>query len=538
MRWAAVPGWDDPAHLYKVFLISERPLHLLGRLLVRRQLRRRHLRLPLLLARSVGAGQGDRRPRRRRRPRRCSTCTSGTCGRSTTRWPSWLFVGDDGRLPRPRPGPVRAGARAHAGRHGAAGSRPSAAGRRARWPSASSPIPWRSSSAASSCWPTLLARPGTRRRYLVFFAAVAPFARAARSRGDRLRRARQLPQRDVTADAVPRLRPRRRGPGRRERRPPSPAVRHPVRHVRLRVRGRRSSRRAVRSATTSAASSSSSALPLLVPASPLTAAAAVPLRRSGGHPHRALRLLQISSPYSHFTKPEERPQTRATYFAPALPAARQLYDPDYRLHVVALRRHWESYYFPRAGYRHHARLVPAGRRDPQRALLRTYDAAAYVAWLRSMGVKYIFVPQALRRSLEPASRPHPARSPAFAEVEETGAGPSTSCWSRDPIVVGRDGGTAHVRRFGHQRPRHSRSTRPARYLVKVSWSPYWKLEGGQGRSRAGPADCHPVAGARRRHVTLRFQVTPDAVVDQVLAAAGPLVQPSGRASLRGIQSPT
>ena len=216
----------------------------------------------------------------------------------------------------------------------------------------------------------VLARPGTRRRYLVFFAAAGAVRSAAASRGDRLRGARQLPQRDVTAHALPRLRPRRRGPGRRERRPPSPAVRDPVRHVRLRLRG------VVRHAGQSAWQQHRPLLHGLRPctarsASPLTAAAAVPLRRSGGHPHRALRppadqralqpLHQAGGAppdARHLLRP--RAPGRATALRPRLPPARRGAAPPLGVLLLSAGR-----------LSHHARLVPAGRRDPQRALLRT-----------------------------------------------------------------------------------------------------------------------------------------------------------------------
>ena len=61
-------------------------------------------------------------------------------------------------------------------------------------------------------------------------------------------------------------------------------------------------------------------------------------------------LLQISSAYNHYTNHSDLRATEASYFAPALAAAETLHDPDHRVHVVALRRHWEALYFPEAGY--------------------------------------------------------------------------------------------------------------------------------------------------------------------------------------------
>ena len=89
-------------------------------------------------------------------------------------------------------------------------------------------------------------------------------------------------------------------------------------------------------------------------------------------------------------------------------------DAQHRLHVVALSKHWEAYYFPRAGYAitrgwyrqedavHNALFLPP-----------RYDAGRYVAWLRSMGVRYVFLPHA---PLDFSSTGEPAilaGSPAF-----------------------------------------------------------------------------------------------------------------------------
>ena len=133
-------------------------------------------------------------------------------------------------------------------------------------------------------------------------------------------------------------------------------------------------------------------------------------------------LLQFGTATSHFLNAVERPQTTREYFAPALAAAKDLYDPDYRFHVVALRRHWEALYFPEAGYPITRGWYRQADAIHNSLFYTPYDAAEYVAWLQSMGVQYIFSP--VEGPLDPWSR-REARllesSPAFAFVEQTGA---------------------------------------------------------------------------------------------------------------------
>ena len=97
---------------------------------------------------------------------------------------------------------------------------------------------------------------------------------------------------------------------------------------------------------------------------------------------------------------------RAPFFAPALAFATAHADPDYRIHVVALWKHGEARFFPQAGLAITRGWYRQADAHPQRALLHaTTPSAQYVAWLRDMGVEYVFVPNA---KLDPWSRREPA----------------------------------------------------------------------------------------------------------------------------------
>ncbi len=230
-------------------------------------------------------------------------------------------------------------------------------------------------------------------------------------------------------------------------------------------------------------------------------------------------LLQISTPYSHFTRTNEWPQTTEHFFAPAIAEARQLYDPNYRIHVVALRRHWEAAYFPEAG-------IPITRGWYRQAdaihnslFYTTYDEAAYIAWLRRMGVQYIFLPHA---PLDVWSN-HEARlletSPAFAPVTRAGAWSVYRLRVAEPIVVGLDGGAADVLTMQHLWFT-VRVDRPGSYLVKVTWSPYWTVHGAAARLTPTPDRFMVLHATRAGTYTLRIDVTLARALHEVGARLG------------------
>ncbi len=230
-------------------------------------------------------------------------------------------------------------------------------------------------------------------------------------------------------------------------------------------------------------------------------------------------LLQLSAPYEHFTNREERPQTRASYFAPALTAAKRLHDPDYRFHVVALRRHWEAYYFPHAGYAITRGWYRQADAIHNGLFYTTYGAAAYVAWLRSMGVKYVFLP---RDTVDAWSRREVrilSSSPAFDVVQQAGDWTIYELRGARPIIVGSGGRSADIARMGHEEVTFTVDA-PGHYLVKVTWSPYWLLEEGPGTLRRGPGGFVVLDAAQAGAYAMRFRVTMGEAVTQVGATLG------------------
>ena len=137
--------------------------------------------------------------------------------------------------------------------------------------------------------------------------------------------------------------------------------------------------------------------------------------------------------------------------------------------------HWESYYFPAAGfpitrgwYRQADALHNGELYDEQ------LDAEAYALWLRRMGVEYVFVPHA---PLVDTSRREAALLGGSEEFELTYRGAEWSVYRLldcEPLVVPFGRADPQVYAMDHTSIRFG-VTRPGPYLVKVTWSPYWRL---------------------------------------------------------------
>jgi hypothetical protein len=219
----------------------------------------------------------------------------------------------------------------------------------------------------------------------------------------------------------------------------------------------------------------------------------------------AVAAVQLAAPVGELLRVGDAAQTRRAFFAPALAFAARDYDPDFRYHVVALRLHWEACYFPQAG-------LPITR-----GWFRQYDwqhnallyhapgPAAYVAWLRDLGVSDVFVPRA---ALDMSSTAEPslivssgAFMRVFADADWTvyrlrhpaplvvafGAAvstpPATTAPARGAAVtaVTHDTVTVTVRRVGS-------------YVVKFTWTPYWRLAAPVGSGGIPAGSVAPAPG--------------------------------------------
>lgn len=216
-------------------------------------------------------------------------------------------------------------------------------------------------------------------------------------------------------------------------------------------------------------------------------------------------LIQLGTPLEHLFGRGDLPQTRASFFTPALTVAAERCDANHRIHVVALRRHWEAYYFPRAGYAITRGWYRQADAIHNGIFYTNYNAAAYATWLRRMGVEYVFLADAPLDLWSQREARLLRTSPEFEAVEQAGAWTIYRVARAQGLAVGLDGGQARVTSLRH-RAFSVTVDRPGAYLIKVTWSPYWRLWG-SGSLSAGPERFVRLEAPRAGVYTATFEVT-------------------------------
>ena len=189
---------------------------------------------------------------------------------------------------------------------------------------------------------------------------------------------------------------------------------------------------------------------------------------------------QMVPPASQYFRVAEQPSTQAAIFTPALSFAARHYDPNYRFDVVALQTHWEAYYFPVNGFPITRGWYRQADALHNQVLSGSFSAAAYTAWLRQMGVKYVFLPNA----------PLDWSGPRETHILQTAAD-FTRIWgdsewtvyelkNPSPMAVGLNGQPdAKVVSLLHQAI-YLQVPRAGDYLIKITYSPYWQITEGTG----------------------------------------------------------
>ncbi len=234
-------------------------------------------------------------------------------------------------------------------------------------------------------------------------------------------------------------------------------------------------------------------------------------------------IIQVSVPYSHFTRREELTQTERSFFEPALSVAAERHDVEHRIHVVALCRHWEAVFFPEAGYPITRGWYRQADAIHNSILATSYSEQQYVAWLRRMGVEYIYVPHTPLDLWGEREASLLARSSAFEAIAQPGSWTVYRLRHAEPLAVGLGGGRARLLALEHQSLR-VRVDRPGRYLLKVTWSPYWRVERGEGHLSSTPDRLVLLSADRAGDYDVHLRVTAAAVVAQI---RGRLLHPLG-----------
>ena len=222
------------------------------------------------------------------------------------------------------------------------------------------------------------------------------------------------------------------------------------------------------------------------------------------------------------------PSANASFWQPAVGFLRAHLTASYRVEAVDTRHHWAAVYLPVASIP----LVRGWFRQddfPQdRPLYEPLTAAGYVAWLRSLGARYVVLTDvtadysaagevALLRSGRSGLRPvFHSRGLKILRVP-----------SPRPIVTGAAG--ARILAFGRDRIVLHLS-RPGRYRIAVHSSPYWNASSGC-LSRA-PDGMLQLSLRRAGTVRLSFALTFSRVLDvatgdERAACPRPLVSSTG-----------
>jgi hypothetical protein len=179
----------------------------------------------------------------------------------------------------------------------------------------------------------------------------------------------------------------------------------------------------------------------------------------------------------------------ASYWQPVISFLHQpgRHDPaNFRVEIVSTARHYESYYLTRG----EGEAIPRGwyrQNDfPSNGVLydRTLSAGAYERWLRLMGVRYVFLPNAeldasakaeaaLLRSGHSGLREVPI-SKDFRAFELPGATPLLTLDSARP---GANALAGDARVLRETREQFWLSLPVAgTYLLRIHYSPYWRVD--------------------------------------------------------------
>jgi hypothetical protein len=208
------------------------------------------------------------------------------------------------------------------------------------------------------------------------------------------------------------------------------------------------------------------------------------------------------------------PSANAAYWAPAIRYLHRHLTPSYRVEAVDTSGHWPAYYLPRAG-------IPLARgwfrQDdfPQNSLLYGhFGPKAYLAWLRSLGVRYVVL----------ANAPPDYSAEAESDLLQSGR-------AALPIVFA----TPKLTIFEVPRPRRIvtgpgmarivamredslvvRVGAPGTYRIAVRYSAHWHASAGCVAS--GKDGMIRLRAPQSGSVKMTIQVSPGQVLDEIAGA--------------------
>jgi hypothetical protein len=171
-----------------------------------------------------------------------------------------------------------------------------------------------------------------------------------------------------------------------------------------------------------------------------------------------------------------RPAERA-FWAPAFGFLAEEGTPDYRVEVVPTGDHWEAYWLPREG------IALARGWYRQLDIARnplfyedTLDAVAYRSWLRSVGVRYVVLPDTQLGRIGEEREAELLRS-GRSGLRRVFAGETLTIWElpdATPILSGP--ALARLTELGHERVAGTAAA--GSYRLAVRFTPYWRVDAG------------------------------------------------------------
>ena len=256
----------------------------------------------------------------------------------------------------------------------------------------------------------------------------------------------------------------------------------------------------------------------------------IPIAAHGARPRwiaiiavATVAIWQGISPVTEWTASAAAPGQRAAYWTPVLTFLGAHGSPDYRVEVVQSKRYWEAYYVAGAGY-----AIARGwyRQDdyPGNAVLYNDPTpSAYRAWLRSVGVRYVFLADA---TLDPSSGAEAALlrsgSSGLAVVARTGPWTVYALPAATPIVTPASAATitAVTPTTITLRVRHA-----VPLTVRVHDTPYWVADG--GCVTTGTGQTTTVVPNTAGTVVLRFAIRPGSILRALTGGTTTCPAPAG-----------
>ncbi len=177
-----------------------------------------------------------------------------------------------------------------------------------------------------------------------------------------------------------------------------------------------------------------------------------------------------------FVKTSRDAAAEPAYWQPAITFLRANLSPSYRVEAVDTVGHWPAAYLPAAGIpiaRGWFRQDDFPRND---VLYADLSRTAYLGWLRSVGVKYVVLPDApLDYSAKDEGALISSGRSGLVAVFRSAHTTVYAVPSPRSIVTGP--GSPRILNLG-QTSATLALDRPGRYRVAINWSPYWRTTAG------------------------------------------------------------